>query len=88
MERRAGVAVCLFDGRRQVSTRLRLKNPQQKALPVQDLAGQLPAQTWVRAKIKEDTKGPQGCEFACLRVSEVRDGLLGQERWLVAPQSG
>ncbi len=47
------------------------------------LAQQLPAETWVRAKIKEGTKGPLVCDFACLRVVEVRDGLPGAESWLV-----
>jgi hypothetical protein len=50
---------------------------------VDDLAQQLPAKTWVRARIKEGAKGPLVCEFACLRVIEVSEGLPGQELWLV-----
>jgi hypothetical protein len=50
---------------------------------VNDLAQQLPPTAWVRARIKDGTKGPLVCEFACLRVIEVRDGLPGQELWLV-----
>jgi len=72
-----------WQGRGRRPTRLRLKDPQQKALQVAELALQLPAETWVRARIKEGTKGPLVCEFACLRVCEARDGLPGQELWLV-----
>lgn len=72
-----------WQGRGRRPTRRRLKNPQQRPLQVQDLAHQLPPDTWVRARIKEGAKGPLVCDFACLRVSEVRDGLPGQELWLV-----
>jgi hypothetical protein len=72
-----------WKGRGRRPTRQRLKNPQHKALPVADLAPQLPAETWVRARIKEGAKGPLVCDFACLRVIEVRDGLPDQELWLV-----
>jgi SRSO17 transposase len=72
-----------WKGHGQRPTRLRLKNPQQKALQVQELAQQLPAKSWARACIKHGAKGPLVCEFACLRVIEVRDGLPGQELWLV-----
>jgi SRSO17 transposase len=72
-----------WKGRGRRPTRLRLKNPQQSPLQVQELAQQLPAKSWIRACIKEGTKGPLVCDFACLRVSEVRDGLPGQELWLV-----
>ncbi len=72
-----------WKGRGRRPTRLRLKNPQQSPLQVQELAQQLPAKSWIRACIKEGAKGPLVCDFACLRVSEVRDGLPGQELWLV-----
>lgn len=72
-----------WKGRGRRPTRLRLKNPHQKGLQVQALAQQLAPETWVRARIKEGAKGPLVCEFACLRVFEVRDGLPGQELWLV-----
>jgi SRSO17 transposase len=70
-------------GRGRRPTRLRLRNPQHKALPVDDLARQLPRVAWVRAKIKEGAKGPLVCDFACLRVIEMRDDLPGRELWLV-----
>jgi len=80
---RPDVAVPPWKGRGRRPTRLRLCDPEQKALQVDDLAQQLPPAAWVRAKIKEGTKGPLVCDFACLRVIEVRDDLPGQELWLV-----
>lgn len=72
-----------WKGRGRRPTRIRLLHPEQKAWPVNDLARQLPQAAWVRAKIKEGAKGPLVCDFACLRVIEVRQGLPGQELWLV-----
>jgi hypothetical protein len=43
----------------------------------------LPAQAWTRHVIKEGSKGPIICDFACVRVSEVREGLPGESVWLV-----
>lgn len=80
---RPAVWVPPWNGRGRRPTRLRLKNPQQKGLQVQALAQQLAPETWVRARIKEGAKGPLVCECACLRVFEVRDGLPGQELWLL-----
>jgi SRSO17 transposase len=80
---RPAVWVPPWPGRGRRPTRLRLKNPQPKALQVQALAQQLSPETWVRARIKEGAKGPLVCDFACLRVIEVRAGLPGQELWLV-----
>ena len=72
-----------WKGRGRQPTRLRLRNPEQKSQRVDTLAQQLPDKAWVRAKIKEGTKGPLVCDFACLRVIEVREGLPGPERWLI-----
>jgi SRSO17 transposase len=72
-----------WKGRGRKPTRLRLRNPAQKSQRVDALAQQLPAQAWVRAKIKEGTQGPLVCDFACLRVVEVRDGLPGPDSWLI-----
>jgi SRSO17 transposase len=80
---RPEVAVPPWKGRGRRPTRLRLRHPEQKALPVNELAQQLPPGAWMRAKIKEGAKGPLVCEFACLRAIEVRDGLPGQELWLL-----
>ena len=77
--------VCLpaWKGRGRKPTRLRLRNPEQKSQRVDALAQQLPAKAWVRARIKEGTKGPLVCDFVCQRVVEVRDGLPGPESWLI-----
>jgi SRSO17 transposase len=81
--KRPEVDIPAWKGRGRRPTRLRLCNPQQKALPVNEVARQLPRPAWVQAKIKEGAKGPLVCEFACLRVIEVRDDLPGPELWLV-----
>jgi SRSO17 transposase len=73
----------VWQGRGRRPTRMRLRHPEQKSQRVDDLAQQLPAHAWVRAKIKEGTKGPVMCQFACLRVFEVRDGLPEKESWLI-----
>jgi SRSO17 transposase len=72
-----------WKGRGRRPTRLRLRNPEQTSQRVDALAQQLPAEAWVRAKIKEGTKGPLVCDFVCLRVFEVRDSLPGPESWLI-----
>ena len=77
------VHVPAWQGRGRKPTRLRLRDPEQKSQRVDALAQQLPDKVWVRAKIKEGTKGPLVCDFACLRVVEVRDGLPGPESWLI-----
>lgn len=77
------VHIPAWKGRGRKPTRLHLRNPEQKSQRVEALAQQLPAKAWVRAKIKEGTKGPLVCDFACLRVVEVRDGLPGPESWLI-----
>ena len=80
---RPEVGVPPWKGRGRRPTRIRLCDREPQATQVDELAQQLPAEAWVRAKIKEGTKGPLVCDFACLRVIEVRDGLPGQELWLV-----
>lgn len=72
-----------WKGRGRRPTRLRLRNTEQTSQRVDGLPQQLPAEAWVRAKIKEGTKGPLVCDFACLRVFEVREGLPGPESWLI-----
>ena len=80
---RPEVGVPTWKGKGRRPTRIRLRNPQQTPIQVNELTRQLPAATWGRARIKEGTKGPLVCDFACLRVIEVRDDLPGQELWLI-----
>ena len=80
---RPEVGVPTWKGKGRRPTRIRLRNPQQTPIQVNELTRQLPAAAWGRARIKEGTKGPLVCDFACLRVIEVRDDLPGQELWLI-----
>jgi len=77
------VHVPAWKGRGRLPTRLRLRNPSEKAVTVQDIVAQIPQQAWTRATIKEGSKGPIVCDFAFLRVIESRGGLPGPEVWLV-----
>jgi SRSO17 transposase len=81
--KRPEVHVPAWKGRGRLPTRLRLRNPSEKAVTVQDIVAQIPQQAWTRATIKEGSKGPIVCDFAFLRVIESRGGLPGPEVWLV-----
>jgi len=72
-----------WKGRGRRPIRLRLDPGSDKALPVAAIVAQIPAQAWLRATIKEGSKGPIVCDFAFLRVVESRAGLPGPELWLV-----
>jgi SRSO17 transposase len=80
---RPEVSLPPWKGRGRRPTRLRLRNPEQRSQRVDTLAQQLPAWAWAPAKIKEGSKGPLLCDFACLRVVEVREVLPGPASWLV-----
>lgn len=81
--KRPEVYVPQWKGHGRHPTRLRLRQPIQKAVPVQILAAHLPPAAWTRATIKEGSQGPIICDFAFLRVVESRGGLPGPEVWLV-----
>ena len=51
------------------------------------LSADLPRGTWRRYLIKEGSKGPLWAEFACLRVTTVRDGLPGPRVWAILRRS-
>jgi SRSO17 transposase len=80
---RPEVVVPAWRGRGRHPTRLRLRNPSEKAVTVQEIVAQIPRQAWTRATIKEGSKGPIVCDFAFLRVIESRNSLPGSEVWLV-----
>jgi SRSO17 transposase len=81
---RPAVYVPDWSGRGRHPTRLRLRNPAQKATTVKELAGQLPNQAWQCATIKEGSKGPLICDFAFLRLLESRGGMaVATPVWLV-----
>jgi SRSO17 transposase len=81
--RRPEVYVPAWKGRGRHPTRLRLRNPSEKALTVQEVVAQVPQTAWTRATIKEGSKGPIICDFAFLRLIESRNSLPGPEVWLV-----
>jgi SRSO17 transposase len=64
-------------------TRLCLSDPRKHPVPVKDLVKKIQKQDWVRAVIKEGSKGPIVCDFAFLRVTESRGGLPVAELWLI-----
>ena len=80
---RPEVYVPEWKGRGRRPTRLRLRNPQDRPMHVQDLVGSIPKEAWTTATIKEGSKGPIVCDFAFLRVTEARTNLPGPEIWLV-----
>ena len=77
------VHVPAWSGHGPPPTRLRLKDTRRHPVPVKDLVKKIPKQDWVRAVIKEGSKGPIVCDFAFLRVTESRGGLPAGELWLI-----
>jgi SRSO17 transposase len=72
-----------WKGRGRHPTRLRLRNPADRAVNVNGLVVAIPMDGWTRATIKEGSKGPIICDFVFLRVVESRGGLPGPEVWLI-----
>jgi SRSO17 transposase len=64
-------------------TRLRLSDTRKHPIPVKQLVKKIQKQDWVRAIIKEGSKGPIVCDFAFLHVTESRGGLPAAELWLI-----
>jgi SRSO17 transposase len=80
---RPEVHVPLWSGRGRRPIRLRLCVPTDHPVQVRDLVKNIPAENWTRAKIKEGSKGPIGCDFAFLRLPESRANLPADELWLI-----
>ena len=72
-----------WKGRGRHPTRLRLRNPEDRPVHVQQLVGSIPKGGWTTATIKEGSKGPIVCDFAFLRIIESRANLPGPEIWLI-----
>jgi len=77
------VYVPKWKGRGRRPTRLRLRNPNQHPLQVKILVRDIPPKDWVRATIKEGSKGPIMCDFAFLRLIESRANLPATQLWLI-----
>ena len=72
-----------WKGRGRHPIRLRLCNPDNGPIRVDDLVPLIPADRWGTATIKEGSKGPIVCGFAFLRIIEARANLPGSEIWLI-----
>jgi len=77
------VCVPAWSGRGRRPTRLRLSDTRKHPIQVKQLVKKIQKQDWVRAVIKEGSKGPIVCDFAFLRVTESRGGLPADELWLI-----
>jgi SRSO17 transposase len=64
-------------------TRPRVKRTAPAPYAMGDLAALVPPNHWQRRKIKEGSKGPLMAEFACLRVTAIRDELPGPRCWAI-----
>ena len=81
--KRPEVCVPEWQGRGRHPKRVRLLHPSDKAMTVEGVAKQIAADGWIRATIKEGSKGPIVSDFAFLRVIVRRDSLPGPEVWLI-----
>ena len=72
-----------WKGRGRHPTRLRLCNPADHPIRVEQLVASIPKEGWTTATIKEGSKGPIVCDFAFLRITEARNNLPGPEVWLI-----
>jgi SRSO17 transposase len=68
---------------RRYPTCRHLRTPNYRASRVDEVVPHIPKEAWLRATIKEGSKGPIVCDFAFLRVIESRQGQPGPELWLV-----
>ncbi len=80
---RPEVHVPEWKGHGRYPTRLRLRHPSDRPTLVNELAAGIPQEGWTRATIKEGSKGPIICDFAFLRLIELRKNLPGPEVWLI-----
>ena len=80
---RPEVELPAWAGRGRKPTRLRVRAGQAQAQRVDAIMARLPVQAWTRHVLKEGSKGPIICDFACVRVSGVREGVAGERVWLV-----
>jgi SRSO17 transposase len=68
-------------------TRPRLAKNAPRARELRDIATGLPKSAWTRYTFKEGSKGAMVAEFACLRVTAVRDTLPGPRVWAIFRRS-
>ena len=80
---RPEVYVPKWKGQGRHPTRLRLCNPADHPVSLNNLVTIIPKEGWCTATIKEGSKGPIICDFAFLRIIEARANLPGPEVWLI-----
>ena len=61
----------------------RVKRTAPRPSEIRELVGQIPRAQWHRGLIKEGGKGPLVAEFACLRVTPIRDELPSERCWAI-----
>ena len=81
--RHPAVIIPPWSGKGRKPTKQRLKTPTNRPYRVDELLTRLPKTAWVRGTVKEGSKGPIVCAFACVRVTECRHGVAGARLWLV-----
>ncbi len=84
---RAWVPPRAASGKGRLGTHERLHPDSPPALPLTDMAAQLPGRRWARYRIAEGRKGPIVADFVALRAvasrSGYRAGLPGPEVWVL-----
>ena len=70
-------------GRGRPPTLPRLHPTSERPVRVDALVRSIPQTAWLRAQIKEGSKGPLICDFACLRIIEARAAMPANQLWLV-----
>jgi SRSO17 transposase len=61
----------------------RVRRTAPRPLEMRELVWQVPNPQWHRRTIKEGSKGPLVAEFACLRVTPIRNELPGERCWAI-----
>jgi SRSO17 transposase len=61
----------------------RVKRTAPRPYEMRELVLQVSRAQWHRRIIKEGGKGPQVAEFACMRVTPIRDELPGERCWVI-----
>jgi SRSO17 transposase len=79
----ARVAIPEWSGHGPKPTQPRLLEGEPGPQSVVAVAASLPASAWQELTVAEEAQGPRIHQFAALRVWESREGLPGQESWLV-----
>ncbi len=80
---RPKIAVPAYTGKGRKPSIERLVEGEPKSQTVADFVASFPADQWQRQLIKEGSKGPIIADMLAIRVTNSRDGLPGDDVWLV-----